>query len=81
MVAFSQNITLERVKEHLPENPRGEWVREWMDACLSAVDGVDKEREKKEIPIFPSTHGLHIRTRHAAEVSSTQKKWLGYQRS
>lgn len=41
-LSFSPNHNI-GVKKHLPENPRGEWVSERMGACLSAMDGVDRE--------------------------------------
>jgi hypothetical protein len=41
-LSFSPNHNI-GVKKHLPENPRGEWVSERTGACLSAMDGVDRE--------------------------------------
>lgn len=71
-LSFSPNHNI-GVKECLPENPRGEWMSEWMGACLSVMDGIDKEGEEGK-PHLSQCCSLEMRLRHAEEVSCAQKK-------
>lgn len=52
-LSFSPNHNI-GVKKRLPENPRSEWASEWMGACLSAMDGVDREGRRRGAPSFPA---------------------------
>lgn len=73
-LSFSPNHNI-GVKKYLSENPRGEWVSEWMGARLSAVvDGVDREGRRRRVPSFPGPYSLEMRLGHAEEVSCAQKK-------
>lgn len=51
-LSFSPNHNI-GVKKCLPENPGGEGMSEWMGACLSEMDGGDREGRRRKAPSFP----------------------------